>query len=118
MLVVTNDIPESMKENDNVHITWLCNKKNIKNNNNKICLNKDLVRVLLRKISDIGDMDSNGDITVTGYTRATINMDNSSKIICMHIHAFWEIHVMTGLMFISRQYHRMVLRLRITLRHI
>jgi hypothetical protein len=49
--------------------------------NDKSCLNKDLVRVLLRKISDIGDRNCIGDITVMGYTRATINMGNSSKII-------------------------------------
>ncbi len=80
-LVVVNDILESMKANDNVYVTWLCNKKNIKKNNNKLCLNKDLVRVILRKISDIGDTDRIRDITVMGYTRATIKMDNSSKII-------------------------------------
>jgi hypothetical protein len=80
-LVVTNDILESMKANDNINITWLCSKKNIKRNNNKLCLNKDLVRVLLRKIGDIGDTNCVGDIAVMGYTRATINMDNRSKII-------------------------------------
>jgi hypothetical protein len=63
-LVVTNDILESMKANDNVYVTWLCDKKNIKRNNNKLCLNKDLVKVLLRKISDIGDTNCIKDITV------------------------------------------------------
>ncbi len=33
-LVVTNDITKSMKANDNGYVTWLCNKKNIKRNNN------------------------------------------------------------------------------------
>jgi hypothetical protein len=33
------------------------------------------------KSSDIGDTNCIRDIMVTGYTRATINMDNSSKII-------------------------------------
>jgi hypothetical protein len=80
-LVVMNDILKSMKANDNVYVIWLCEKKNIKKNNNKLCLIKDLARVLLRKISDIDNMDLVGDITVTGYTRATINMDDSSKII-------------------------------------
>jgi hypothetical protein len=56
-------------------------RKNIKRNKDKLCLNKDLVRILLRIISDISDTNSVGDIRVTGYTRATINMDNSSKII-------------------------------------
>ncbi len=46
-LVVMNDILESMKANDNVYITWLCDKKNIKRNNYNLFLNKDLVRVLL-----------------------------------------------------------------------
>ncbi len=36
-LVVTNDILKSIKANDNVYDTWLCNKKNIKSNNNKLC---------------------------------------------------------------------------------
>ncbi len=49
-LVVTNDILKSMKANDNVYITWLCDKKKIKRNNNKLCVNKDLVIVLLRKL--------------------------------------------------------------------
>ncbi len=80
-LEITNDILESMKANDNVYVTWLCDKKNIKRNNDKLCLNKDLVSVLVRKINDNGDTNCVGDITVTGYTRATINMDNSSKII-------------------------------------
>ncbi len=47
-LVVTNDIPKSMKAND-VYITWLCNKKNIKKYNNQLCLNKDVERVLQEK---------------------------------------------------------------------
>jgi hypothetical protein len=80
-LVVTNDILKSMKANYNIYVTWLCDKKNIKRNNDKLCLNKDLVKVLLRKISDISDTNCVGDITVTGYTGATINMDDSSKII-------------------------------------
>ncbi len=80
-LVVTNDILESMKANDNIYITWLCKKKNIKKNNDKLCLNKNLVKVLLRIISDFGAMDCVEDITVRRYTRATINMDKSSKII-------------------------------------
>ncbi len=67
-LVVMNDILNSMKANDNVCVTWLCNNKNIKKNNDKLCLNKDLVRVRLRKYSDIGETDHVGDITVTGYT--------------------------------------------------
>jgi hypothetical protein len=62
----------SSKANDNIYITWLCNKTNIKRNNNKLYLNKDLVRVLLRKISDIGDTNCTRDIMVTGCTRATI----------------------------------------------
>ena len=33
-LVVTNDILKSMKANDNIYVTWLCDKKNIKRNNN------------------------------------------------------------------------------------
>ena len=33
------------------------------------------------KISDIGDTNCVGDVMVTGYTRATINMDDSSKLI-------------------------------------
>jgi hypothetical protein len=45
-LVVTNDILKSMKANNNVYVTWLCDKKNIKKNNNKLCLNKDLAIVL------------------------------------------------------------------------
>jgi hypothetical protein len=56
-------------------------QENIKRNNNILFLNKDLVRVLLKKISDVGDTICVRDITVTGYTRATIRMDNSSKII-------------------------------------
>jgi hypothetical protein len=80
-LVVTNDILKSMKANDNVYITGLCDKKNVKRNNNELWLNKDLVRVILRKISDIGDINCIGDITVTGYPRATTNIDDSSKII-------------------------------------
>jgi hypothetical protein len=70
-----------MKANDNVYVTLLSNKKYIKRNNDKLCLNKYLVRVLLRKNSDIGDTNCIRDITVTGYTRETIKMDDSSKII-------------------------------------
>jgi hypothetical protein len=74
-----------MKANDYVHITWLCNKKNIKKNNNKLCLNKDLVRVLLKKNSDIGDTDRIRDITVMGCTRATNKIDSSEIILYAHL---------------------------------
>ncbi len=79
--MVTNDILESMKAIGNVYVTWLCDEKNIKRNNGRLCLSKDLVRVLLRKISDIGDTNCVRDIMVTGYTREAIIMDDSSKII-------------------------------------
>jgi hypothetical protein len=48
-LVVMNYILKSMKANDNVYVTWLCDKKKIKKNSNKLFLNMDLVRILLQK---------------------------------------------------------------------
>jgi hypothetical protein len=116
-LVVMNDILESMKTNDNIYITWLCDKKNIKRNNDKLCLNKDLLRVLLRKISDIGDTNCIGDIMVTGYTRATINMDDSSKII-LYAHPCFQGNPRYDWACDHFQEVSLVLRLRITIRHI
>ncbi len=77
-----------MKANDNVYVTWLCNKKNIKKNNNKLCLKKDLVSVLLRKNSDIGDTDSVRDITVTGIPEQLLTW--TTVRLCHRPWYWWE----------------------------
>ncbi len=80
-LVVINDILECMKRNDNIYVSWSFDKKNIKKDNVRFCLNEDLVRVLVRKINDIHETGKVGGITVTGYTRATITTNDGNKII-------------------------------------
>jgi hypothetical protein len=52
-LVVRNDILECMKRNDNIYVSWSFDRKNIKKDNVRFCLKKDLVRVLVRKINGI-----------------------------------------------------------------
>jgi hypothetical protein len=90
-LVVTNDILECITRNDNIYISWLFDEENIKKDNVRFCLNEDLVRVLVRHINDIHETGKVGEITVTGYTRATITMKDGTKII-LYAHPCWQSH--------------------------
>ncbi len=65
-LVVRNHILECMKRNENIYVSWSFDKKNIKKDNVRFCLNEDLVRVLVRKINDIHETGKVGEITVMG----------------------------------------------------
>ncbi len=58
------------------HLIRKISKKDV-----RFCLNEDVMRVLARKINDIHETGKVGEITVTGYTRATITTNDGNKII-------------------------------------
>jgi hypothetical protein len=57
MLNVTVEVMNKMKENRDVHITWMTDKKQLKEKSNIFCLDKDFVRVLVMKLMHIGETE-------------------------------------------------------------
>ena len=62
-------------------MTWSFDKKNIKKENDRFCLNEILVRVLVKRVRENHGAGNVIETTVTGYTRATITTHDGNKII-------------------------------------
>jgi hypothetical protein len=80
-LTVTKDCLESMKSSEKIYVTWSFDKKNIKKENDRFCLNEILVRVLVDRLTEHQVEGDNIETMVTGYTRATITTTEGEKII-------------------------------------
>ncbi len=68
MLNVTVEVMNKMKENRDVHVTWMTDKKQLKEKSNIFCLEKDLVRVLVMKLMHIGETEESNSCQIIGYT--------------------------------------------------
>ena len=80
-LTVTKDCLESLKSSEKIYVTWSFDKKNIKKENDRFCLNEILVRVLVDRLTEHQVEGDNIETMVTGYTRATITTTEGEKII-------------------------------------
>ncbi len=81
MLNMTKEVMNKMKENRDVHVTWMTDNKKLKEKSNIFCLDKDLVRVIVMKLMHIGEMEVSNSYQIIGYTRAIITATNQTKTI-------------------------------------
>jgi hypothetical protein len=56
-LVVTNETIESMRNNDDIYVTWNKDDKKVKKDNVTYCPHRELVRVILRKLEGMNMND-------------------------------------------------------------
>ncbi len=81
MLNATKEVMNKMKENRDVHVTWMTDNKKLKEKSNIFCLDKDLVRVIAMKLMHIGEMEVSNFCQIIGYTRAIITANDQTKTI-------------------------------------
>ncbi len=88
MLNVTVEVMNKMKENRDVHLTWMTDNKKLKEKSNIFCLDKDLVRVLVMKLLHIGETEVSNSCHIIGYTGAIITAYDQIKTI-LYAHPYF-----------------------------
>jgi hypothetical protein len=81
LLVVTNKTVESMRNNDDIYVTWNKDNKKVKKDNVTYCLHRELVRVILRKLEGMNMNDFSQGYLIEGYTRVTTKSHYGTKLI-------------------------------------
>ena len=88
MLNMTAKEMNKMKENHDVHITWMTDNKKLKEESNIFCLDKDLVRVIVMKLMHIEETEVSNSCQIIGYTQAIITANNQTKTI-LYAHPYF-----------------------------
>jgi hypothetical protein len=84
LVVVTNKTIESMRNSDDIYVTWNKDKKG-KKDNVTYCLHRELVRVILRKLEGMNMNDFSQGYLIEGYTRVTmLTHDGTNLILYAH----------------------------------
>ena len=81
MLNVTVEVLNEMKANHDIHVTWMADNKQRKQLSKTFCLDKDLVGVLVTKVTHIGETTLSSFCQIIGYTRAIITSNDQTKTI-------------------------------------
>jgi len=81
MFNVTVEVLNKMKVNHDIHVTWMTDNKKRKRLSKTFCLDKDLVRVLVTKLTHIDETTLSSSCQIIGYTRAIITSDYQTKTI-------------------------------------
>ena len=81
LLHVTVEVLNKMKANQDIHVKWTTDNKQLKQASTQFCLNNDLVQVLVRKLSYVGDTIASSSCQIIGYTKAIITATDQTKTI-------------------------------------
>jgi hypothetical protein len=81
LLVVTTETIESMRNDDDIYVTWNKDNKKVKKDNVTYCLHRELVRVSLRKLEGMNMNDFSQGYLIEGYMRVTMKTHDGTKLI-------------------------------------
>jgi hypothetical protein len=81
LLVVTNKTIDSMRNDDDIYVTWNKDKKKVKKDSVTYCPHRELVRVILRKLEGMNMNDFSQGYLIEGYTRVTTKTHDGTKLI-------------------------------------
>ena len=70
-LRITNDVIQLMMNGEDIEVDWHSDKKKRKKNNTLYCLDKELVKVLLKELREKNITGLGEEFSIEGYTRAT-----------------------------------------------
>ena len=80
-ITITDDLIEDMRNGNDIHASWHSDPKRHRSNHYKFCLNKDLVRVFLKKITENhGGVFRKGD-RIMGYTRVATTTNDGNRFL-------------------------------------
>jgi hypothetical protein len=80
-LVVTNEAIESMRNDDDIYVTWNKDEKKVKKDNVTYCPHRELVRVILKKLEGMNMNDFSQGYLIESYTRVTMKTHDGTKLI-------------------------------------
>jgi hypothetical protein len=67
-LLVTNNLLQLMRDGKDLHVSWKSDKEKMKENNENYCLDRDLVKVILKKLDQLNINDYSQGYLNEGYT--------------------------------------------------
>jgi hypothetical protein len=102
-LAITNDVIQLMMNGEDIEVAWHSDEKKVKKNNKHYCIDKELVKVILKEMRRNNTTELGEERTIEGYTRATATTKDGNRVIFYSPHIFKDGSGMTGLMFILRK---------------
>ena len=78
-----------MRDEKDLYVSWKSGKEKMQKNNEIYCLDRDLVKVILKKLDRLNVNDYSQGYLIEGYTRAITKTDDGTKII-LHAHLCFQ----------------------------
>ena len=79
-LAITNDVIQLMINGNNIEVAWHSDEKKVKKKNKHYCIDKELVKVILKEMRRNNTTELGEERTI-GYTRATATTKDGNRVI-------------------------------------
>jgi hypothetical protein len=93
-----------MINGNGIEVAWHSDEKKVKKNNTHYCIDKELVKVILKEMRRNNTTELGEEHTIEGYTRATATTKDGKQLSFTVTHIFKDESGTTGLMFILRKW--------------
>ncbi len=80
-LVVTNDVIKLMMNDNDIYVAWNLDKKKVKKNKKHYCIDKDLVRVIMKEMRQKCITEFGEGYKIKGYAQATASTQDGNRVI-------------------------------------
>jgi hypothetical protein len=88
-LVITNDVIKLMMNSNDLYVVWNTDKKNVKKNQKQYYIDKDLVRVIMKEMSQKNITKFCEGYKIEGYTQATTTTQDGNRVI-FYAHPYFQ----------------------------
>ncbi len=86
---VTNELLQLMRDGKDLYVSWKSDKEKMKKNNESYCLDRDLVKVILKKLDKLNVNDCSQGYLIEEYKQAITKTDDGTNII-LHAHPCFQ----------------------------
>ncbi len=86
---MTNDVIELMMNDNDVYIAWNSDKKKVKKNKKHYCIDKDLVRVIMKEMRQKNITEFGEGYKIEGYSQATTSTQDGNRVI-FYAHPYFQ----------------------------
>ncbi len=88
-LAITNDVIELMMNDNDTYVAWNLDKKKVKKNKKHYCIDKDLVRVIMKEMRQKNITEFGEGYKIEGYTQATTSTQDGNRVI-FYAHPYFQ----------------------------
>ncbi len=88
-LAITNDVIQLMINGNNIEVAWHSDEKKVKKKNKHYCIDKELVKVILKEMRRNNTTEFGEERTIEGYTRATATTKDGNRVI-FYSHPYFQ----------------------------